>query len=374
MIKRGLKFRILCWISVIFLMSSVVAASMGKPSEERDLQQAIQDISEDEKKILEELFLQAQQIEVLRDRQTELEDRISDLNRSITELSRALEKAGQDYDYKLKFLETVLTSYQRNGAGSFFKVLLNAGSVSELLNRWNIFREFSADTDELLKEIKEERARMGIKKEQLDRNLSDLKREQTELENTMKETEKAMAKNEEMLAALQGDREKFEERLKWVGEGMEKLEETLNAFTVGINDFIRQGYLPDDVIRQEISLSGFKGVVDEKAFNRLFKEENLPPMIVKFHKDIVEVSSEEYGLEMSGLFEPTEGTKLKFSAQKGSFFGMKLDRKTLDNLLSKGYLTLDLTTPLEGNSIQKIKVREGYLDIFVKVSLFGRAK
>lgn len=374
MIKRGLKFRILCWISVIFLMSSVVAASMGKPSEERDLQQAIQDISEDEKKILEELFLQAQQIEVLRDRQTELEDRISDLNRSITELSRALEKAGQDYDYKLKFLETVLTSYQRNGAGSFFKVLLNAGSVSELLNRWNIFREFSADTDALLKEIKEERARMGIKKEQLDRNLSDLKREQTELENTMKETEKAMAKNEEMLAALQGDREKFEERLKWVGEGMEKLEETLNAFTVGINDFIRQGYLPDDVIRQEISLSGFKGVVDENAFNRLFKEENLPPMIVKFHKDMVEVSSEEYGLEMSGLFEPTEGTKLKFSAQKGSFFGMKLDRKTLDNLLSKGYLTLDLTTPLEGNSIQKIKVREGYLDIFVKVSLFGRAK
>lgn len=374
MIKRGLKFRILCWISVIFMMSSVVAASMGKPSEERDLQQTIQDISEDEKKILEELFLQAQEIEVLRDRQTELKDRISDLNRSIAELSDALEKAGQDYDYKLKFLETVLTSYQRNGAGSFFKVLLNAGSVSELLNRWNIFREFSADTDALLKEIKEERARMGIKKEQLDRNLSDLKREQTELENTMKETEKAMAKNEEMLAALQGDREKFEERLKWVGEGMEKLEETLNAFTVGINDFIRQGYLPDDVIRQEISLSGFKGVVDEKAFNRLFKEENLPPMIVKFHKDMVEVSSKEYGLEMSGLFEPTEGTKLKFSAQRGSFFGMKLDRKTLDNLLSKGYLTLDLTTPLEGNSIQKIKVREGYLDIFVKVSLFGRAK
>lgn len=374
MIKRGWKYQLWCLICVIVMMSSVAAVSLEKSSEESDLQNTIQEISEDEKKILEELFLQAQEIEVLRNKQTVLKDRIATLDQSVLTLKQALEKAEEDYDYKLKFLEAVLTSYQRNGAGSFFKVLLNAGSISELLNRWNIFREFNADTDALLREIKEERVQMEKKKGQLDKNLKDLKQEQADLEDTMKKTEKAMGKNEKMLASLQGDREKFEERLKWVETGMRKLEETLDAFTVGINDFIRQGYLPDDVIQQEVSLSGFKGVVNEKTFNRLFVEEDLPPMNVKFRRDIVEVSSKEYGLEMSGLFEPTDGTKLRFVAQKGSFFGMKLDRKTLDNLLSKGYLILDLTAPLEGNSIQKIKVREGFLDIFVKISLFGGAK
>lgn len=374
MIKRGLRIRILFLIILLLTVSSVFATSMETPSEERDLQQAIDEISEEEKQILEELFLQAQEIEVLKDKQQLLKSKISSLEASISELSRALDKAGEDYEKKLKFLKTVLISYQRNGAGSFFKVFLNAGSVSEMLHRWNVLREYAADTDVLLKEIREERAQMEIKKSELDRNLAELKREQIDLEDTMKKTEKAMEKNEKMLSELQGDRAKYEERLEWVAAGMEKLEQTLDNFTVGINDFIRQGYLPDDVIRQELSLSGFKGVVDEKAFNRLFVEEDLPPMKVIFKKDLVQVSSKEYGLEMSGLFEPLDGTKLRFVAEKGNFFGMKLDRKTLDNLLSKGYLILDLTAPLQGNSIQKIKTRDGYLDIFVKVSLFGKRK
>lgn len=365
--KRGFIF----FLILLILGSVSFATGIGdKEIEDDKLEDKILEISEEEKKILEDLFLKKQEIDALKVEEVKMNESIVDLEKNIAGLEVALSLSEEDYQKKLDLMEKVLLSYQMNGSGSFFKMFFSSDSLSELLTKLNIFREFSKNTEDLLNKIEEEIANIEGKKEKLQTSLAELEEKKKDLDALILETEDKIRKNEEALTALKGDRELYEERLKFIENLMVEFEGTLSKFTVEFNKLINEGYFPDSMIEEDISLKGIRGIIKETEFNEMISKQDIPKIKLLFEDGYIQIQSEEYDMVLKGHFEVEDGTRMVFMGEEGTFKGMKLTRETIENLLAKGYMDLEFKPLLGKNKIKKVESRDGFLDIYLSIKLF----
>ncbi|NLM06580.1 MAG: hypothetical protein GX219_06650 [Tissierellia bacterium] len=361
---------------IFFLILLIVAGTVfatgtdNNKVEDEEIEDKLFEISEEEKKILEDLFLKKQEIDALKVEELKMNEAIGELEKKIEALEIALSLSEDDYQKNLDLMEKVLVSYQMNGSGSFFKMFFSSESLSELLTKLNIFREFSKNTEGLLKAIEKEMANIEKKKEDLQTSLADLGEKKKELDALIAETEEKIKKNEEALAALKGDRAVYEERLKYIDNIMIEFEATLSKFTVEFNKLINEGYFPDSMIEQDISLKGIRGIIKEDEFNDMISKQDIPAIKLVFGDGFIQIESEEYDMILKGHFEVEDGTRMVFVGEEGTFKGMELRKETIENLLAKGYLDLEFKPLLGKNKIKKVESREGFLDIYLSIKLF----
>lgn len=354
----------------IFSTNSNATGDVDIEIKDEEIKNKLEEISDEEKVILEDLFLKQQEITALKVEELNLTVSIEELERNIVDIEQSLKMAEEDYDKKLTNLSKIFVHYQKNGSVSFFKMIFSAESLSDMLAKMNVFREFSKNTENLLNQIEEEKKSIEEKKLELENTLAAVVAKKDELIEVIAKTEEAIKKNEEALAALRGDRALYEERLKLIEETLENFDKTLGVFTQEFNNLILNGYFPDSVIEQDISLRGIRGIIKEKPFNAMIEKQDIPQIKIRFKKDKIEIFSEEYKLEMTGYFEVLDGTKLKFAGESGTFLGMKLEKTTIDNMISKGYLILDFKPLLGKNTMKKVELRDGFLDIYFNLKLF----
>ena len=370
-INRKIKFfpTSLLIISILVLISSTMLAQ--KEDAIGEIEGKLADISQDEIRILESLFIQTQEIEELeREKQRIIED-IDIMGKGIQDLEELIHKETIDYENKLKLLEQILKSYQRMGPSTYIEIILDADSITNFLRRVNILRDLTKNTGELLESMDEIKEKLSIEKSKLDEKLEAIKQKEGELEKNLNKKLELAKEMERYLNSLKGDREHYQKRLDNIIEMMNKIGIMISDITEEFSHIIEEGNLPEDGVKLRFTSRGAKGTIEEEVFNSIIQSNsNLPEIILHFKPNNVEMEMPEANLVLVGNFFVIDGHTIKFQVEEGRLYTILLTKETIEDFFKGGYFTFNLEPLIGRNTLQSVETKEGYIELTVKINLF----
>ncbi len=329
-------------------------------------------ISDEEKKILQKLFILAQEIEVAEGKEKTISREIENINGEIKDFEAKILGAENAYSKKQEGLKQILKSYQRMGPGSYFEIIMNSDSLSSFLQRLNTLRDLTRNTGELMKQLERSRDELYTEKKILGEKLLLLKEKQNQSIEALDKKLKLKKEMEDYLASMKEERELYQGQLDSLQSRMKDLKLFLSKTTEEFSSLIENGSVPPEALRISFSLPEIKAFLDDKVLNDIIaKQPNLPRMLFEFNSGKVQMSFPEKDLILVGTFVIVDGHTLKFMAEEGSFYGMPLEPEYIKEIFSQGELELDFEPLLMGSTIKSIEVKEGYLEFSVKLNLFS---
>lgn len=331
----------------------------------------LSDLSLEERKVLEDLFLIVQGIKEMEELEKLISLEINDIEENLLDMVDQIEKKQSEYNHNLNIMEEILKSHQRNGATTYLELILSSDSLGTLLKRINYIRDISRNTSDLLSELEISKERLLMDKEKLDDTLKELEKRQGELKRTIDNSILLKTSLENKLSSLQENKLKYEEYLNLLEKEWSK---SKPIFTNTINQLVKiieTGDVPENMIRISFTSTGIKGTIKEDYINEVLKSKNLPTEAnLLFSNDKIELALPELSLYMSGdLILLDDKTSLKFIMDEGEFHGMKLELAAMEELFSFGYLQFNFHKYLEGSTIRSIKINENSLELFINLKL-----
>ncbi len=368
------KIRILVALGLT-IMYAVLTFSPSEVSVQADpfseIKDKLEDISQEEKEILQNLFILAQDIELLEIEEKKLSQEIMSINQDIKDLEAVIAKGELDFVKKQESLKQILRSYQRMGPGSFLEIILESDSLSTLLQRINILRDLTRNTGELLEQLEASGKKLSTEKARLSEKLALSEENQRQSKAALDKKLELKSEKEEYLASLKGDREYYQEHLISIERVWGELKLFFPEAAKEFSRIIAEDSLPAEALRLTFSFMEIRGAIEDKIINGVVSEHaSLPQIMFSFHPDEVEISMPEKNLVLLGTFKIQDGHTLVFEAQKGSFYGMPLESGILEELFSKGNLILDIEPLLAGNKVHSLEIKEGYLELIHRIKLF----
>lgn len=328
-------------------------------------------ITSQEKNVLEQLFILSQEIDNLTQEALEYESDIEAIKSEILSLNFKISLQTQKHDEMLVHLGEVLKHYQKNGANSYFEILIRSNNIGEFLHRLNILRDYTNSNKKLVDEIEQNKRALDDANREKRQELETLEQLEFDLSEIIKDKTKTRLVLEASLADLHTERDKYEAYLYEVNETWNALKPLFKETVAEFSRLVKSDALPYDAISLEFSITGVKGIISESVFNAILeKQAALPKLDFKFQDQIMVVSIPEKKVSLVGHFEIVEGHSLKYIVTDGSFYDLPLEPESVKELFSDGYMSLDLTYLLEGYKIDKVILKEGILELYVKPSLF----
>lgn len=364
--------RILGLLIIILILTFTSSLILGEGEDDiSQIQEILLTITEEEKEILERLFIQVQEIEEMEREVARMDEEIHSIERDIATIDKRIKEEEENYQRNLEALKLVLQTYQRMGPGSYIEIILSADSLTSLIRRINVLRDLTKNTDELLVDIDLSKERLVAERDKLDEKVNLLEEKQRVLEENLQKKQELVKEQEEYLDSLQSDKELYLERLEYISMMMEEIKEILKEFTYGFTRILNEGDFPEDNINQSITLRGIRATIDEEVFNDIINNfEWMPKLEIKFNEGEIELNAPDKGLSMYGNFQIEDGQTLKFVPEVGSFLDMPLGRGTLESLFEEGDFTLNFEPLIGKNIIREVNVLDGYLEVIVVLKLF----
>lgn len=363
-LTRGL---VICFVLTLFC-TSIVWGQAEPPSR---IQEKLNGISNEEKQVLQNLFTLVQEIAVMENEEEKLALDIDSANKELISIEALMASEEANIEEKQEALKRVLKIYQKMGPGSYLEIIMNSNNLSTLLRRINTLRDLTRNTGKLLEELEVSKDKLSLEKVKLVEKLKLIKEKQEQSKVTLSKKLELKRNQEIYLASLKEQSKFYQEHLANIGEMLEELKPLLEKAAKEFSSIIAEGSLPKDALKMKISLFSIKGTIDQKAFNEVIsKQPNLSLMIFTFNKDEIEISIPEKNLMLSGTFVLQDENILRFQAEKGSFYGMPLEPGYIKELLSVEGLALDLKPLLGKNTLQYIKLQDGYIELNVKLNIF----
>ncbi|HOM41991.1 MAG TPA: hypothetical protein PLG67_09855 [Bacillota bacterium] len=348
-------------LAVMFLPASAAVEQQPPFSE---VKEKLSGITEEEKEVLRKLFMLAQEIETAEAEVEELANEIEAVSKEIKGLEDAIAEEELAYEKNRESLEQVLKSYQRMGAGSFLKIILDSDSLSTFLHRVNTLRDLTKNTGTLLEQLESSGRKLAEEKSKLSEKLVLLKDKQSLSRAALADKNRLRAEKEAYLVSLKGEKEYYQEYLSNLERAWNELKPLLSETAKEFSRMIEDGGLPFDALKISFSLFEIKGAIDDRTINKIIAENaNLEEMIFAFHQEAAEIRIPDKNLILTGTFVIQEGHTLKFLPQEGSFFELPLEKGVLEELFGEEGMVLNLEPLLAGNDIHTVRIKEGYIEL-----------
>lgn len=363
------KFRKL-HLHIIFSMViafSLIAAFpnriFGQVSPITEIQEKLEGISEEERKILAYLFTLLQEIEEMDRQRAEIAREIDTLQREIDDLEKAIENKEKDYNNRLNILKQVLVSYQRKGPASYLETFLRAKDLTAFVRSFNTVRDLTRNVGELLDAIEESRKELVAQKEILSDKAAELEKREQELQAALEKKQKIREEQEAYLASLREGREYYEEQLSNLQKMWDEIKVMFSQIMDEFNRIMDEVGIPLEALNIKFVFPSVKGTIYEETINDLIKEySKLPGMIFRFQSGKVELEVPEKHLKLSGTFSIEGKTAIKFIVEEGSFYEMPLEPASIEELFKNGYLMIDFSNYADNISLKSLEVMEGRIE------------
>lgn len=367
--KRKSKLLIAISLTVVLVLTSfsprIFAGSLDPASK---AQEKLQGISDEEKQVLQKLFVLSKEIEQMELEGKGLTGDIDALNQEIKGLEANIAEEEKAFNDKRDVLKEVLAAYQRKGPGSYIEILLDSENLNMFLWRLGTLQDLSRNTGDLLASMEESNKKLLDKKEGLNEKMVLLQDKQKQLNESLDKAKQLKEENEKYLASLNQDRGYYLEQLNNFQQQWDSLKKSFSQIADEFYNTVRNGSLPMDAVKISFSFSGIEAAIDEKAFNGILAgNPRLSGMAVTFHKGAVEIRVPDKNLVLTGTFKILEGNILQFAAQGGSFYGISLEPATVNELFKEGSLKLDLNSLVGKYKLDSVEISEGSLIFNVKL-------
>lgn len=368
----------------IILLSAVFAAVMllapmqasGEVRQIEELNDKLENISEEEKAVLQQLFTLEQEIDTIEQEEERINGDIADLQSQINDLEKDIEATQADYDRQLDILKQVLVNYQRGGPASTLENLLNAENLSSFIKSLNIMKDISHNVNELLTSLKEGKLLLQEKKEQLNQDKEQLMKKEEELQVELNKKQEIQKEQEKYLASLRENKAYYEEQLYNVTLMWDSCKKLFPGISEELSQIINEGYFTLEDLNLNFSFFSISGSLGEDVLNRILSEHTQQSETVfTFDDDRVIITVPELHLVLEGKFTITADTAVQYEVQSGTFYDMPLEPASLQELFESGPLQIDFKTITKDIiaidfKIQKVESTKGSLS-FVIIPQFG---
>ena len=344
--KIGKKIGILSMVAIILMSLTYnlfpnMASGEVKPITE--IKEKLEGISEEEKKILKELFTIRQEIYEKEKEEARISGEINILEKDIDKIRIGIDEKQKDYDDNLQLLKQVLQLYQRGGPASYLEILLGAKDLRTFLNGLNLIKDISRNVDELLTSLEEDKKNLQDEKAILDSQMIQLEQKMIDLQRPIEEKLALKLKMEEYLANLQEEKEDYEEQLKDLEQLWGECKLLFSNIVSEMTRIVGEGHFKDEDLNLSLGLFRINGLIHEDTFNRIIKEHsNLPETNIHFSQDQVQIQVPDWKLVLSGNFILEGDTSIRFVVKEGTFYGLPLEETSLEELFEQGPLFIDL--------------------------------
>lgn len=351
-------------LSVFSGFSRTLLAEQGLPF--MKVEEKLAGLAEEEKETLHILFSLLQEIENMVREQKELAVDIAVIVEEINLLENRITIEENLFEDKLSGLRQILRSYQRMGASTYLEIILDSDSLRTFLRRLNTFRDLTRNTGELLISIEESRDRLAEERERHDEKLLQLTVRQKQLEESLGQTLQLKKTLEEHLLSLEEERGYYQEQLDNMQLAWADLRpfitETIKEFSL----FIKERKIPSDAMETNITFMGIRASLDEQKFNEIVGSfPRMPEMTFSFSPGKVQLDIPEKYLMLIGSFVIIEKSTIEFRVTDGTFYGIHLGERALEELFQETPFILDFEALIGDNTLYSIETKEEKLQLFL---------
>lgn len=363
--------RYISFILILLIILPIGLLSYSQPLDNPLPENTLLELSEEEKIILEELFLVLQDIMEMEEIEKGLSLSIDNLEVDIDKIQNNIEKETNIYKKNLEIMENVLKSYQRNGSTSFIELIISSNSLKVLLKRINAIRDISRNTENLLEQIDENKQKLIDEKKNLNSTLDLSKIRQRELKEALDKKFALKDDLERRLESLKEEQSKYEDYLGKLETSFQSIKpiftDTINTFV----DMIENGYLPEDVINISFSFPLIKGIINEDNLRDVLESYSFPTAFdLVFLNDKIELYIPDLNLYIYGDFEIMDSHTIQLKVEGGKYMGLLLEKKSIEELFKNGALIMNFAKILEKNKIKSVEIKEKRLELFITPVLF----
>ncbi len=363
-------------IAVILIPTLFIlpARAFGEVSSIQDTQGKLENISEEEMKVLNELFVISQQLEIQEQERLKISEDIKEQEQQYKQLVKELDKKQKDYEDKLEVLSQVLRYYQRGGPATYLEILLSADSLSSFLKSLNVIKDITHNVGDLLDTVKQEKAALQEQVSQVEEQTRLLEEKEKELQDNIHKNELLKQQKDEYLASLKTERSHYEEQLSMLETMWGDNKKMFSGIVEEANRMISEGYISTDDMKLQIGLFGVKGALEEETFNSILKKNSkLPEIIFHFHEEEIVIEIPENHLVLSGNFTVSGTTAIQFEVEAGSFYEIPLEKGSIEELFENGPIVIDFADFTESImnmsfTLQQVQSTEGELTFDIGLS------
>lgn len=358
---------------IIFVLTFSIFSpvlSSGQAESVTSFEETLEQISEDEKAIIEDLFILSQEIEGMIIQEEAAGREIAVLEDNISDLDKSIYARQQKFDEQLAIIEQVLVSYQRRGPATFIETLLNSKNLTDLIKNINVIRELAHNTEELLNTLEEEKNILAREKDDLNENINMLRSKREELKTAIENKTRIKEEQEAYLDSLKEKREHFEQHLNSMETMWEDIKLLFPKIVEEYTMIVSKGYFPIEDFNIRFGLTSIKGSMYDHRINAILEEHSkLPKLKFDFSPGIASIEIPDKKLSLKGTFVVAEGSALKFEPSQGTFHGMALKDSSLRELFRDGYLIIDVSGLIGSVNLKSVAIKDGYIEFEIS-SLF----
>lgn len=336
-------------------------AYLDSPSK---IQDKLNNISNEEKEVLGKMFVLSQEIEGMDKAEYEIAHDMDTTKQEIEKLEIVITNEAITYERNRDILKEILKTYQKSGPASYIEIILDSDSLKTFIQRLNILRDLTSNTASLLESLELNKTKLTTQRRSQDEKLALIKHQQKKLQETLEKKLKLKEDLENVLASLAEERGHYQECLMNFQQMWKETQSIFPEIIKTVSQIIEKGNLPMNTIKTTFSSAGIKGVLEEKTFNKIVADYPLLSKIsFRFELDRVRMEMPEKNIVLLGKFVIVDGQALKFEVDQVAFYGMQLDKYSLEELFSEGSLILNLKPVLGKSVLKSIKIHDKYIEL-----------
>jgi peptidoglycan hydrolase CwlO-like protein len=373
MARRKFKNFIIVFTILLSCICMVIPIPVsGKVKSVTDVEDKLDGISEEEKKVLEELFTINQKIEELETEKDEISNEIEALQKQIRKIKIEIEAKQKDYDSQLDVLEKVLVNYQRGGPATYLEILLSADNLSAFLKSLNTIKDISHNVNGLLTSLAEGKKALVEEKSKLDAKAAQLEQKNTELSENLHKNQLLQEDKQNYLDQLKENKAYYSEQLDNLEMMWAECQKLFPKLAGELTDTINEGYFSMDDLNMDFGFLNMEGYITEATFNSILQDNSkLTKIIFTFEENRVFLEVPDEHLILAGNFVISGDCAIRFDVEEGSFFGLPLEQASIEELFKNGPLSIDFKSVSEGIItiefiLTKIECEDGRMSFEVK--------
>lgn len=364
--KKSRLFLLFSLITAFIFINSIQNPASGQVQPIKEVEKKLDQISEVEKAVLEDLFTLSQEIDGLELKEAVLNHQLETLQSEMEALLESLDENQRTFYLQLDVLKKILVNYQKKGPATYLESFLTAKDLTTFLKSLNILKDLSKNTNELLLSLTDGKKQLEAEKEVISAKEQMVKETMNQLQAAKAEMLALMEEQEKILVSLSDQRDVYEEELRYIENMWSEIKELFKNIVSHFNAIIQRGNLPVDKLQLQLVFPKIKGTLTDQVLNDVLKEQpDIPGMYFYFHPDYIDVEVPEKKLYLKCHFEIEENSSITFIIDEGSFYGMPLAESSIKELLDNGTLRLDFKELLGYVIVESAETFEGYMNFVI---------
>ncbi|NLP33577.1 MAG: hypothetical protein GX359_00040 [Clostridiales bacterium] len=360
-------------LALIMITVHIPKIASGDIKQITEAEDKLENISNEEKAVLEELFFISQHIDEMEIEEEQISMDMERIQAEIGDIENTIVEKQKEYDEQLVLLERFLVLYQRSGPATYIEFLLKAENLTEFLKSMNIIKDISKNVGELLASLEEYKELLEQEKARLDEKLLSLEAKKTELQINLEKQRALRQEQEDYLASLKVDKAFYEEQLSNLEQLWDANKMLFSEIVDEITRIVGEGYFTMEDLNIMFSFTGIKGHISDDTFNQVLnRHSDLTETIFTFQPGKIIIEIPENHMIIGGSFILAGESTIEFIPEEGRFYDMELEQSSLDELFRNSPLTIDFKA-IAGEmvifnfAVENVESQEGSLAFEIKL-------